>query len=67
MRRRALTIGMAFAPTRLSSLHLRTAYAIVLPEAERAVRSNADGGTECERSADAKAKPEQARSARRGP
>ena len=67
MRRRELTIGMAFAPTRLSSLHLRTAYAIILPVVERAVSNDAEGSIKCERSADAATRSEQVRSARRSP
>jgi hypothetical protein len=37
MARRELTMHVAFAPTRLSAEHLRTAYEIAIPIVERAV------------------------------
>ncbi len=35
--RRAIEIRVAFVPTRLSAMHLRAAYAVVSPTAERTV------------------------------
>jgi hypothetical protein len=35
--RRAIEIRVAFAPTRLSAMHLRAAYAVVSPTVERTV------------------------------
>jgi hypothetical protein len=39
MGRRALTLRVAFAPTRLSAEYLRAAYDVVLPVVEREVSS----------------------------
>jgi hypothetical protein len=35
--RRAIEIRVAFVPTRLSAMHLRAAYAVVSPTAERTI------------------------------
>jgi hypothetical protein len=44
MRRRELRIDVAFAPMRLSSAHLRTAYQIVVPVIERSAVQQASVG-----------------------